>query len=98
MNDCVIGSKLSEKQLAVLQAVAYGCEGSVVCSLFLLMRIIATHAKLQVIENIETDELGKMLNDLEQEYLIEQTVHNGNAMVGLTDEGRRCNYIDVAWL
>lgn len=86
---------LNEKQVAVLQAIADTCFGCRLCRVAKITETIANSTRFRCIEDITSEELDQYINQLEAEYLVERKDHKGQPHVGLTDDGRRCNRIDV---
>lgn len=99
-----IGENLNEKQIAVLQAVADACGG---CR---LARVKGTDnavketaegcpSRFRVLYNREDKvpfaELDKILDELAAEGLVVREMYKGKPHVGLTEDGARCNHIDL---
>lgn len=90
-----IGEDLNEREIAALQAVAFNTGGAQFGSAEKLSETISNHRQCRVIEETSEEELAELLDKLEQEDLIERKNIKGKPHIGLTEDGQRCNLIEV---
>lgn len=90
-----IGEDLNEREIATLQAVAFNSGGAQFGSVEGLRETIDNHRDCRPIEEATDEEIEVMLNRLAGEYLIERKDIRGKPHVGLTEDGQRCNLIQV---
>lgn len=96
----MIGEFLNEKQIAVLQGVAGRAFGARFASVKGIKEEIDTgsfpaYRCFQDDEDIAMSELDAILNQLVEEGLVERRNIRGEDHAGLTDDGARCNHIEV---
>lgn len=87
----MIGESLTKYQVAVLQSVA-NCVGSV----GQLTRVQSVKDWLQDEEGEPLDGFDEAVIALEKECLVERKEYKGIPHLALTDDGYRCNRIDVS--
>jgi hypothetical protein len=95
-----IGENLSEKEIAVLQAVAdRGCGARFASVTGVKEEIDRSPSRFRCLHDqngeISLDELNCFLGQLVQGGLIELRKIKGEDYVGLTEDGERCNLIEV---
>lgn len=90
-----IGEDLNERQVAALQAVANACGGCQFARVESILKIPDNHRDCRAIEGISEADLNVLLDELMAECLIERKEIKGQPHAGLTDDGKRCNLIDV---
>lgn len=90
-----IGEDLNEREIAALQAVAFNTGGAQFGSAAKLRETISSHRRCGAIEETSEEELEELLDKLEQEDLIERKEIKGKPYIGLTEDGQRCNLIEV---
>lgn len=90
-----IGEDLNEREIAALQAVAFNSGGAQFGSADKLIETINSHRKCKAIEGLNQIEIDDLLAELEQECLIERKEIKGKKYIGLTEDGQRCNLIEV---
>lgn len=99
-----IGENLNEKQIAVLQAVADACGGCQFARIKGSDNAVKETAercpsRFRVLYNREDrvpfSELIEVIEELEAEGLVERKEIKGKPHVGLTEDGARCNHIDL---
>jgi DNA-binding HxlR family transcriptional regulator len=94
-----IGENLNEKQVAVLQAIADTCGGCQLARVAKVVETIKNSTRFQSVQNeygeIRFTVLDKYIDQLVAEYLVERKDYKGQPHVGLTEDGKRCNRIDL---
>lgn len=98
----MIGEKLNKKQVACLQAIADASMGAIYTSIELLYETIeASPNNFNCLLNgqgkCDPKEIDELIVQLDKEYLLESTIHKKTKkrLVGLSDDGKRCNRISV---
>lgn len=96
----IIGANLNQQEIAVLQAVAYNQGGAQFGRDSELPQVIENHRDCRAAEGLTPEQIEVILVKLAKEYLIERkpiAVKNKPEapFSGLTDDGKRCNFISV---
>jgi hypothetical protein len=86
---------LNEREIAALQAVAYNTGGALFGSADGLSNTISNHRQCRAIEELSQEEIDGLLDKLMKEGLINNKLIKGKLHFGLTEDGQRCNLIDV---
>lgn len=87
-----IGADLNQEQIACLVAVAQN--GSGVFGKASKMRsTIESYVDCRLLWEATDEQIEVLLRQLEKEYLIERKFIKGEQHIGLTADGRRCNYV-----
>lgn len=90
-----IGEDLNEREIAALQAVAYNTGGALFGSADKILSVVSNHRQCRAIEELSQEEIDSLLDKLMKEDLIQSKLIKGKLHFGLTEDGQRCNLIEV---
>lgn len=86
--------RLTPRQTAALQAVAYACYGGEAADVEAVLMVPRYFARCRVIREVAAADFLRLLGELEAAELVVRSEHRNVLHFGLTPAGRRCGLVE----